>query len=803
MESTSYSKPRFRFRDHDQEMADHESSEGRSTADSSYISSHEDEDTELRSMTAKGIQHLCSELLELKQESDEDFQKNIYSNYTAFLAILNEVEILSCEVVGLKHQASSQKKLVQNLIDGISLQVLSAETIETMVEEPLNLEPSSPNILETHTEKVAEMLDTLLSEHRLQDALVLLKMEGEIFQNLFSGEKFSSNGIKFYHSVISEKRAILYDQYSSMAIHSRVSAPELQKALLGLSQLGETHLATRLLLQYYHSRIASRIYDVQSSKELTDVSYVQETARLVCSMISQCARCFVALNGENHAQDSELTQWADKEIKFFSSCFEKYVSSIPQINGRFVLALDTVQIAMSYCSLLEPQRLFLQPSLIEHVRPCIEEVLRSHINHLSKVVGIFTSSDTWVLHRYLVSGILTGRNQGIIDELPEYISLSNSGRKFMTVFQSLADEVSPLISLQMESWILKGILDLFVAYIVILESALTGDTYVLQKEGLSINLPESPTQEIYILANLSTLMQFSSSIIRNIFEGIHGSEFEIHNFLLFVQDVYGRLRAGFFKQYMKNILSPDDDHQACSSESRINRDESTIHDLIPSVPYLELYFELKKLEKLANEDCMEKNWLMGLLRELADAVFKWISSKSKIWTVDKQDLSNNREEFIQLILDSQFLVEIARQGGYLSDNARQVPMDFVSHLEASSTTGGLEPLRGLNDDGWPANAATKALLKLQELEAKKTVENENDHSIVREESYECAAGKDPAVSVLDPLTLDASESDDEDNEGKTDAEVSRTTNNIPLEEGRFEVMTIGTQNSNQETRNRV
>ncbi|KZV15794.1 hypothetical protein F511_02010 [Dorcoceras hygrometricum] len=782
MDSSSYSRTRFRFRDHDQDMTEHGSSEGHTTADSSYVSSHEDEEMALQSMTAKGIQHLCSELLELKQESDEDFQKNIFSNYAVFLAILKEVEVLRRELTGLERQASSQGKLVKHLVHGTSLQVLSVETIESMLEEPLNLELSLPSILETHTEKVSEMLDILLSERRLHDALVLLKMEGETFQNLCSGEDFSSNEITFYHSVISEKRAILSDHFSSIAKHPRVSAPELQQALLGLSQLGETHLAIKLLFQYYHSQIASGIYDKQSS-ELPDVSYIQEIARFVCSKISQCARCFVELNGENHAQDSALTQWADEEMKFFTSCFEKFISFIPQISSRFLLVVDTVQIAMSYCSLLESQRLFLQPSLIDHVRPCIEEVLRTHINHLSKDVSIFTSTDTWVLDRYLVSGILTERNHGIIDQLPEYAYLCSSGRKFMTVFQSLVDDVFPMISLQMESSILRGSLDLFVAYIVILESALTGDTDTLQNEGLSINLPESPTQEIYILANLSTLMQFLSGVIRNIFDGIHGSEFEIHNFLSFVQGVHDRLRARFLQQFTENISSVGDDHR------RINWDESTIYDLVPSVPYLfhdvcicachdinqELYLELKKLEKLADEDCMEKNWLMDLLRELIDVVFDCISSKSKIWTVDKQDLANSIHELIQLILDSQFLVEVARQGGYLSDNVIQVSMDFTSHLEASFITAGLEPIRGWNDDEWPGTAATKALQKLQKFE-KKTVEIENNCGIIREESYEYEVGTDPLESAIDPLILDASEPEDEDDEGKADAEVSITDN---------------------------
>lgn len=95
--------------------------------------------------------------------------------------------------------------------------------------------------------------------------------------------------------------------------------------------------------------------------------------------------------------------------------------------------------------------------------------------------------------------------------------------------------------------------------------------------------------------------------------------------------------------------------------------------------------------------------------------------------------------------------------------------------------------RGLNDDEWPVNAATKDLLNLQELEGIEIVENENNFSIIEDESYEYEAGKDPMVSVLDPLILDASESEDGDDEGKTDAEVART-NSTPFEEGQHEML---------------
>ncbi|KAK6141499.1 hypothetical protein DH2020_024758 [Rehmannia glutinosa] len=205
MDSTSISTSRFRFRDHSREIADEDSSEGHTTADSSSISSDGDEEPELESMTAKGVQHLCSELLELKQESDEDFQKNIFSNYSAFLAILKEIEGMQSVLLGLKNQASSQKSLIQDVRNGILSRVPSDETIQSTLEETLHVQPLSPSILETHTENVSEMLDTLLSEHRLDDALALLEMEGDFVQNLQSGEMFSSDQLMSYNSTISEK----------------------------------------------------------------------------------------------------------------------------------------------------------------------------------------------------------------------------------------------------------------------------------------------------------------------------------------------------------------------------------------------------------------------------------------------------------------------------------------------------------------------------------------------------------------------------------------------------------------------
>ncbi|PQM38808.1 exocyst complex component EXO84B-like [Prunus yedoensis var. nudiflora] len=74
----------------------------------------------------------------------------------------------------------------------------------------------------------------------------------------------------------------------------------------------------------------------------------------------------------------------------------RLVKTISEISGGLSTAVEAVQFAMSFCSLLETQRLVLRPYLIKHIRPCMEEVLHKHLDHFKKVIDIFTATDAWV-----------------------------------------------------------------------------------------------------------------------------------------------------------------------------------------------------------------------------------------------------------------------------------------------------------------------------------------------------------------------------------------------------------------------
>lgn len=245
-----------------------------------------------------------------------------------------------------------------------------------------------------------------------------------------------SDVLMLYKSAISGRKAMLTLESTLVAENSRISAPELQKALVGICRLGESHLATQLLVKYYQSRIASGIHDLQNSKVFLHGVYIRELSRFVFSMISQAARSFMKLYGETSPFASEFIQWVYEEIEVFAVSFARYVISVSEVSSRLSTAVESVQFALSCCSLLETQGLVLRPCLIEHVRPCMEDVLVVHVDHFKKVIGIFTATNAWVLGRYFLSGNLNeSYSSMVIEERPEFCLLTSSGRKFVTVLQ--------------------------------------------------------------------------------------------------------------------------------------------------------------------------------------------------------------------------------------------------------------------------------------------------------------------------------------------------------------------------------
>ncbi|XP_015579265.2 exocyst complex component EXO84A [Ricinus communis] len=771
MESSTVSST-FRFRDHHQPE---EATESDTSSGISSVSSDRDEESELESMTGEGIRRLCMEFLEIKEASDEDFYRNIFANYSAFIGIHEEVKDIEKKLMQLRTHVAMQKMLVKDLTDGLYLKVLSVQTMDSISEELICDESLPLNELEVHISNVSETLDVLLSENRADEAIAILEMEQENLQNVQYEDDTSSDVLMLYNNAISERKEMLILQLARVAENSRTSASELHKALVGICRLGQSHLATRLLLKYYHSRIASGIHNLQSSKSCLQGVYIRELSRFVFSMISQAARSFMMLYGETSAYASEFMQWIHEEIEVFAVSFTKYVKSISEISGGLSTAVEAVQFATSYCCQLETQRLVLQPLLIKHLRTCMENILAEHIEHFKKVISIFTASDAWVLGRYLVSGILNeGYSYVVVGQEPEYCLLTNSGRKFVTLLQAISKDVTPLAALQMEGSILAGLSDLFMEYITILEEAITCDVNMSEKSGFRVILAESVPQQVSILANLSTLENFFSNTVRSIFRGtncidsekikIHRVGFpdqEVDSCVMFIQEASTRLKAQVFKQFIDRVLSPEvcklTPEMWVDSENR----SRLFNGLLPSSVFQVLFLELRKLNKLSEDDIFEAKWLMQLIRELIEAIFAWISSNNKIWETDKGDLNFQHPEISdQFVLDMHFLVEAIKYGEYFSKH----PLVPATLMKEAFNSAGLDPFRDIYDDGWAMKAATEAVEKLLEIEKTELLledEAAEDLAVPSKNHFEHANDtfQDAARSSLDIFS--SSEEDDE------------------------------------------
>ncbi|TYG93967.1 hypothetical protein ES288_A11G152300v1 [Gossypium darwinii] len=782
MESSSTSATRFRFREQNRQQiedaADSETSSGMSS-----VSSDLDSENELQSMTGKGIKHLCSELLELKTESDEDFHTNIFSNYSSFVRIFDEVRGMENELMQLKGQVLTQKKLVKDLIDGIHLKVLSEETIDSVIQESEFSEPTPQSQLAVHINSISETLDILMIENRMDEAIAIIQRADDNLQRMQFEDNSPVDLLLLYNSAIAEKKAMLTLQLTLSAENTRISAAELQKVLVGICKLGDSHLATQLLLKYYRLRLATGRHHLQSSQSFLDGLYVKNLAKFVFSMISQAARSFMMLYGETSPQASELLQWAREETKLFVASFNKYVRSSSDVTEGLSKAVEAMQFAMSYCSLLKSQRLFLKPYLIKHIRSCMEEVLLIHIDHFKKVISMFTATDDWVLGRYLISGILSEGNYMVAGQRPEYCILTNSGRKFITLLQAIIADVTPLLAIQMEGSILKGLMNLFTEYIAILEKAITFETHVSEK-GSRRNLAKSLPQQLSVLANLSTLQLFFFKIVRSFLRGpghlnsklgkknsIDFLQKELDGCILFIQEAVAKLKAHFCQQFINRMMSPETGSKLIVETCSDNQQEpSNFQGAMPSAAFQVLFLELRKVDKIDEDNVFEEDWLMELLRELIAAIFSWIVNNKEIWRNTQEDSPVQLSDIIsQFVLDMHFLVEIVRYGGYFSKK----PLVLQSLVDTAFTSAGLDPERDFDGDGWARNAANEAMQKLLEIEKMQLISKGDSTDGLEEEPCENEAN-DPVLDESTSTMTDSLVVLDEDSP-TMDAVESRST----------------------------
>lgn len=164
--------------------------------------------------------------------------------------------------------------------------------------------------------------------------------------------------------------------------------------------------------------------------------------------------------------------------------------------------------------------------------------------------------------------------------------------------QAIVEDISPLIGLQMGTSVIRALMKFFSEYIITVERALIiYDTSVTEKDTSRIKLAESVPQQVSILANLSTLVQFIHIMVKSVFripghlnsnlEENHSVAYqqkELDDFLLFIDESSNKLRYKFCQQFILRILSSCKNHEltlAIHDDDHCNHG-NTIHNLTPS-----------------------------------------------------------------------------------------------------------------------------------------------------------------------------------------------------------------------------
>ncbi|MQL71688.1 hypothetical protein Taro_003987 [Colocasia esculenta] len=662
--------------------------------------------------------------------------------------VLKEVGDVESELLELKRHVSDQKRLVKDLTERFFNGTFSEDLLESKLESDLEVEDhlliSEPHI---RCFSILEKLDVLYLDQQFEGALDILETEETILQKVdLQGDVISAENFASCRSALSEWRTRLADQLASMAGHPRVNAPELQKSLVLICRLGESSRANSLLIQFYHLRLVKRLRDLQQcSKSLLSQLYMVELVKTTFSVISQAARSFVMLSGETSAYSSEFILWATEEIKMFTHYFDAYIKSSYEKNTGLRLAVESMRCAFYHCSLLESERLVLHPYLIQSVRPCMEEAYHMHVDYLRSAIRVFTATDTWVLGKFIVPGITrdTASLAGDGGKL-EYSLLTSSGRKFANL-----EDISPLCSLQMGNSILKGLADLFTEYIKILECAIPRCGSSVEEGSVRVNTAQKLSQQLSLLANAWTLVDYFFSVAKCISEDVKASSDEQ------IPDTYGAPRHEEPDKWNFSIQDAADHlglficqqlvdrYISAVSECRTSSESySDILDLatspespMPSSEFQMLFQQLRQLEKnsksvFGGADERVKKLLDGLVDSLVAAT----SHNNKLWRYNEHSSPTRKSIwFEQIVLDMHFLVEIARFGGHLSDRLMEATRSLMVNIQNTFLHASSD-ISAVPDVSWASRYAKSAIQKLVEQEATQ-LEWEKEHMNASEEEF--------------------------------------------------------------------
>jgi len=677
-----------------------------------------------RTMDEKEIRHLCSYLQDLKKASSEEMRRSVYANYAAFIRTSKEISDLEGELLSVRNLLSTQSALIHGLSEGVQIDSLSTGLEGSAEQDISSVEDQEPSEIWKWSTDFPDMLDVLLAERRVDEALDALDEAEQIAADAKKKGTLSTADILALKRAISENRQKLADQLAEAACQSSTCGVELRAAASALKRLGDGPRAHSLLLSAHNQRLQLNMQTIQPSSTSYGGAYTASLAQQVFRVIAQALSDSAEVFGDEPAYMSELVTWATKQAMTFSLLVKRHALASCAAGGGLRAAAECVKIALGYSELLEARGLSLSAVLMKQFRPSVEQALDSNLRRIEESTAALAAADDWVL-TYPPTGIrpFARSSAGSLALQPK---LSSSAHRFNSMVQDFFEDVGPLISLQLGGSAMDGLLKIFDSYVNLLISGLPGSVDdEVNLEGLGnkiVRMAETEEQQLALLANASLLAEellpraatklYSMNPVRG--PDRQNRAAEQREWKRKLHRTVDKLRDSFCRQHALDLIFTDDGDSHLSADMYINMDNAVEDpEWVPSLIFQELYGKLNKMASIAADIFVGRERFATLLMmRLTETVMLWLSEDQSFWEeIEEGPRALGPLGLQQFYLDMQFVI-LFGQGRFLSRHVHQVILNIIDRAMAAFSATGMDPDRVLPSDDWFIDVAQETISRI-------------------------------------------------------------------------------------------
>ncbi|KAK3427867.1 hypothetical protein EUGRSUZ_F04008 [Eucalyptus grandis] len=677
-------------------------------------------------LNEKEIRQLCSYLLDLKKASAEEMRRSVYANYAAFIKTSKEISDLEGELLSIRNLLSTQATLIHGLADGVHIESSSTNVPEDSTENVLSdFEDREPSDLERWSVEFPDLLDVLLAERRIDEALAALDEGEHVVAESKETKALSTILLASLQTAITDRRNKLADQLAESACQPSTRGSELRSAISALKKLGDGPRAHTLLLNAHFQRYRYNKQTLRPSSTSYGGAYTAALSQLVFSAIALAASDSLAIFGKEPAYTSELVMWATKQVEAFALLVKRHALSSSAAAGGLRAAAECVQIALGHCSLLEARGLALCPTLLKLFRPSVEQALEANLKRIEESTAALAAADDWVLTYPPTATRQSGRllSASVGNTTAFQHRLTSSAHRFNLMVQDFFEDVGPLLSMQLGGQTLEGLFQVFNSYVNMLIKALPGsmeDEANFEDSGNKIvRLAETEAQQIALLANASLLADellpraamklspLSQSHYKDDFQrrptdrqNRHPEQREWRRRLVSSVD---RLKDTFCRQHALDLIFTEEGDSHLTADMYINMDGNADEiDWFPSLLFQELFAKLTRMASMAADMFVgRERFATLLLMRLTETVILWLSEDQSFWDdIEEGPRPLGPVGLQQFYLDMKFVMCFASQGRYLSRNLHRVVNEIISKAIAAFSATGMDPYSVLPEDEW-------------------------------------------------------------------------------------------------------